>query len=72
MDLVTRRCRGIVREFDKTRGYGSIQLETGEQVSVRYSAIIGEGLRVLRCGDHVSFDIEQTQRGLYAVRVSRD
>src|SRR6266568_1953651 len=34
MDLITRRCRGIVREFDRTRGYGTIQLESGEQVSV--------------------------------------
>jgi CspA family cold shock protein len=72
MDMISRRLQGTVREFDKCRGNGTIQIENGECVSVRYSAITGAGLRTLRAGDHVSFNVEQSQRGLYAVRVVRD
>jgi len=72
MHSLEHRCRGIVREFDKCRGQGTIDVETGEQVFVRYSAIVGQGLRNLRTGDHVSFDIIQSPRGLSAVRVMRD
>ena len=72
MDMISRRLRGVVREFDKSRGYGTIEGENGESVFVRYSAIAGAGLRTLNTGDHVSFDIEQSHRGLSAVRVTRD
>jgi CspA family cold shock protein len=72
MDMINNRLRGVVREFDKCRGYGTIEGENGESVFVRYSAIAGAGLRTLRTGDHVSFDIEQSHRGLSAVRVMRD
>ncbi len=71
MDSFTQRCYGVVREFDKSRGCGTIEVETGEQVFVRYSAIVGQGLRTLRSGDHVAFDMEQSPRGPYAVRVMR-
>lgn len=63
--------QGIVREFDSTRGRGIIQIETGECFPVRYSAIIGTGLRRLQCGDRVSFDLEHTGNSLRAIRVVR-
>ena len=66
-----RRYSGIVREFDKTRGLGTIETENGEQVFVRYSAILGDGLRALCIGERVSFDMEQSRRGPSAVRVMR-
>jgi cold shock protein len=66
-----RRCRGVVREFDRARGCGTIEVEGGERAFVRYSAITGAGLRVLQSGDRVSFDLEQSARGLNAVRVIR-
>ncbi len=72
MPSLTHRCRGVVREFNKCRGQGIILVDTGEQVHVRYSAIVGQGLRILRSGDRVSFDIEQSTRGPSAVRVMRD
>jgi cold shock protein len=72
MDTVIRRGMGVVREFDRTRGLGTIEDESGSQLVVRYSAILGAGIRNLKCGDRVSFEVEQTQRGLTAVRVSRE
>ena len=72
METPCHRLRGTVREFDRTRGRGTIEAENGERAFVRYSAIIGQGLHVLRCGDRVSFDVEQNHRGLNAVRVMLD
>ncbi|MEP7286470.1 MAG: cold shock domain-containing protein [Chloroflexota bacterium] len=72
MQALTGRCFGIVREFDRTRGHGTIEEETGNHVNVRYSAITGQGVRILKSGDRVSFEVEETERGLNAVRVTRE
>ena len=64
--------RGIVREFDSLRGRGTIQTDNGDCFPVRYSAIKGNGVRILQSGDRVSFELEQTVRGATAIRVSRD
>ncbi len=72
MDMLPQRYRGIVREFNRARGCGTIEIETGEQVFVRYSAIVGQGLRTLRSGDQVSCNVQVSHRGLTAVRVTRD
>ncbi len=71
MDMLSPRYRGVVREFNRVRGCGTIEIETGEQVFVRYSAIVGQGLRTLRSGDQVSCNVELSRRGLTAVRVMR-
>jgi CspA family cold shock protein len=61
---------GIVREFSMSRGKGLIELDgSGTAVLVRYSAIQGEGVRLLRVGQRVSFELEQDKRGLSALRV---
>jgi CspA family cold shock protein len=72
MESFAQRNRGIVREFDKTRGHGTIEDESGKRIFVRYSAIIGQGIRILKSGDHVSFDLEHTPRGPNAVHVVLD
>jgi cold shock protein len=71
MTALQSRSYGVVREFDRTRGCGIIEGETGEQVFVRYSAIVGHGVRTLQIGDRVAFDIDRTSKRLNAVRVSR-
>ncbi len=63
--------QGVVREFDNIRGRGIIQIESGECFPVRYSAIVGTGLRKLQSGDRVVFDLEQTANGVSAIRVMR-
>jgi CspA family cold shock protein len=65
------RYQGVVADFDATRGCGTIEVETGERVFVRYSAIHGDGLRSLQRGDRVSFGVEHGRRGLNAVHVIR-
>lgn len=72
MQYTTHRNFGVVREFDKIRGLGTIINEAGAQLRVRYSAIVGQGVRNLTSGDRVSFEIEQTLNGANAVRVARE
>ncbi len=67
-----KRYQGIVQHFDIFGGKGMILLPDGREVKVRYSAILGEGVRRLEKGAQVSFQLERTTRGLYAVRVMQE
>jgi cold shock CspA family protein len=60
--------RGIVREFDSIKGRGVIETEQGERFPVRYSAIQGQGVRTLKCGDIVQFEIESSANSAVHVR----
>ncbi|GAB4546085.1 MAG: cold shock protein CspC [Anaerolineae bacterium] len=71
MNNGNRRFNGIVKDYDDLRGCGIIELETGEQVSVRYSAISGQGIRHLKRGEKVSCMLERGARGAQAVQVMR-
>ena len=72
MESFLERTRGVVREFDRIRGHGTIEDEAGKRIFVRYSAIIGQGIRTLKSGDRVSFELEHTPRGPNAVHVVVD
>jgi CspA family cold shock protein len=63
------RYHGTVKTFDTYGGSGIIALPDGREAFVRYSAIRGTGIRSLRVGALVSFVLERTRRGLYAVCV---
>lgn len=62
---------GTVREFDRTRGQGVIETSDGTCAVVRYATIDGHGVRTLQRGEQVTFEIEQSQRGLIAVHVRK-
>jgi CspA family cold shock protein len=56
--------RGIVKWFNSTKGFGFIGLEGGGgDVFVHISAVERAGLRDLREGQVISFDIEQDRSG---------
>ena len=46
---------GTVKWFNDTKGFGFIQRESGEDLFVHYSSIVGEGRRTLAEGQAVSF-----------------
>jgi cold shock CspA family protein len=64
-------CQGTVQDFDAVVGRGLILTDSGESVQVRYSAIIGQGVRALKVGDRVLLQLERSVRGLNAVQVQR-
>lgn len=67
-----RRYQGKVKLFDAVDGAGIIVTSDGREALVRYSAIRGEGVRKLEAGTAVSFQLEETRRGLYAVCVQQE
>ncbi len=60
---------GVVKWFSDKKGYGFIEQKEGGDVFVHFSAIQGSGFRTLSEGEHVTFDIEQDNRGLKATNV---
>jgi len=63
--------RGTVKWFNNAKGYGFIKRESGQDLFVHFKSIVGEGYRSLKQGDLVEFDVEEGEKGLQAVRVSR-
>ncbi len=63
--------QGTVKWFNASKGYGFIRRESGEDVFVHYSAIIGEGYRSLEEGAKVSFEVRKGPKGLQADAVER-
>ncbi len=64
--------RGTVKWFNAPKGYGFITRESGEDIFVHYSGIVGEGFKSLKEGDAVTFEIEETSKGPQAVNVSKE
>ena len=61
---------GTVKWFDDKKGYGFIEPEdAGEDIFVHYSAVTMEGFKTLQEGQRVSFDVEQSDKGLKAANV---
>lgn len=63
--------KGTVKWFNKTKGYGFIEHEGGEDVFVHFSAIQGDGFKVLEKGDAVEFEVTDGPKGPQAANVKR-
>lgn len=73
VDIIeTTRYQGIVQYFNSVMGTGIILMSDGREVAVRYSSILGEGVRHLNQGSRVSFQLQESRRGLCAVRVIQE
>ena len=60
---------GTVKWFNRTKGFGFIEREGGDDVFVHYSAIEGEGFKKLDQGDKVEFEITEGPKGAQAANV---
>ena len=61
--------KGKVKWFNSHKGYGFIVNEAGEDVFVHYSNIDGDGFKTLDNDQNVTFDTEETAKGVVAVNV---
>jgi len=66
-----QHARGEVKSFHEARGFGFIRDESGEEVFVHFSAILGEGFKSLREGERVEFDVVMGPKGRQAANVVR-
>ena len=62
---------GKVKWFDNSRGFGFIAQETGQDVFVHHTSILGNGYKTLKEGEKVNFDLVQSDKGPKALNVQR-
>lgn len=62
---------GKVKWFDEKHGFGFIIQETGPDVFVHHSAIVGGGFKTLNEGEVVSFEVVASAKGPKAQNVQR-
>lgn len=71
---MAEKVNGTVKWFNGSKGYGFIAPADGtKDLFVHFSAIqdAGDGYRNLNEGDQVAFEVEQGQKGLQAVNVTK-
>lgn len=61
---------GTVKWFDRRKGYGFIERDSGEDVFVHYREIRGDGFRTLSEGQQVEYGLIQRDQGYAAEDVS--
>lgn len=62
---------GKVKWFDNKKGFGFIAQNSGQDVFVHHTSIIGAGFKTLNEGDEVSFEVVPSDKGLKAQNVQR-
>ncbi len=60
---------GKVKWFNEKKGFGFITSGEGDDFFVHFTGIEGQGFRTLQEGQDVSFEVEEGQKGMQAVRV---
>jgi cold shock protein len=63
--------QGTVKWFNNEKGYGFISRNSGDDVFVHHSAILGGGFKSLNEGDTVEFEVEKGPKGLQAQNVTK-
>jgi len=62
---------GKVKWFDNRLGFGFIAQESGQDVFVHHTSIVGTGYKTLREGERVNFDLMTCEKGPKAKNVQR-
>lgn len=56
--------------FDEAKGYGFIEQESGDDIFVHFSQIVGDGFRTLKQGQEVEFEVSDGPKGPLATNVT--
>ena len=62
---------GKIKWFDNKKGFGFIAQNSGQDVFVHHTAIVGPGFKTFNEGDIVSFEVVPGEKGLKAENVQR-
>jgi cold shock protein len=62
---------GKVKWFDNKKGFGFIAQDTGQDVFVHHTSIMGGGFKTLNEGEMVTFEVITSDKGLKAQNVER-
>jgi CspA family cold shock protein len=62
---------GKIKWFDNKKGFGFIAQDSGNDVFVHYSSIVGSGFKTFNEGDIVSYEVVPSEKGLKAENVQR-
>ena len=57
------RQTGTVKWFNGTKGFGFIEQDSGGDIFVHFSAIVGDGYRNLEDGQRVEFTVTEGPKG---------
>lgn len=63
--------RGIIKTYDKTKGFGFILVEDHKDVFFHYSHLVMEGFKTIEPGVEVEFELVETKRGKQAHNILR-
>ncbi len=63
--------KGTIKMFNKENGFGFIHAEDGNDVFFHYSSLVMDGFKTVEQGEAVSFDLEQSDRGLRAANIKK-
>lgn len=62
---------GKVKWFDNKKGFGFIAQDSGQDVFVHHTSIVGQGFKTLQEGEAVNFEIAESDKGPKALNVQR-
>ena len=63
--------KGTVKWFNNQKGYGFISDESGNDVFVHFTGIVGDGFKSLEEGAAVEFEVKKKEKGPQAVNVTK-
>lgn len=65
------KVKGVVKMFNKEKGFGFITTDDGKDVFFHYSALQVDGFKTAEQGDKVDFEVEESDRGPRATKISK-
>lgn len=60
---------GTVKWFNNAKGWGFIEVPSGDDVFVHHTQLEGEGYKTLEQGQEVEFELRDGPKGVWAERV---
>lgn len=63
--------QGIVKRFNKTKGFGFITSDDGQDAFFHFSELVMDGFKTIEEGAKVEFDMVEGDRGLQAHNIKK-